>query len=420
VGGRGEGSRGLFLFVGGTFRSPIVADLFSEGTMKTAYFDCFAGISGDMILGAIVSAGYPIEQLNQCLAGLDLNVHLRASDTQRHGLAATHVSVEAPHEHVHRGLKDVLAILRAGNLPAPVLEKAEAIFRNLAAAEASVHGVSVDEVHFHEVGALDAIADVVGAVAGLHGLGVERVSASRLRFGTGETRGSHGSLPIPVPAVVALCKGLPAERTSLPFEMVTPTGAAILTTLAATIGEPLVMKTEVVGYGAGTRDSEQIANVLRLEIGESADSVDSRSPILIETNIDDASPEIHGYLCKRLLDLGALDAWLTPVIMKKGRPGVVVSVLAQPADVDTLAGVLFSETTTIGIRTTQVERRVLDRRIETVETPWGTVHIKRTQLPDGRSRFAPEYEDCARIAQEKGVPMLDVYQAALRAGPVDP
>ena len=380
--------------------------------MRLAYFDCYAGVSGDMILGALVDAGLCIQMLQKELDKLNLKeVCLRAGKVHRHGIAATKVDVVAGEEHVHRRLKDVLGIINAAGISSRAKRQSGAIFRRLAEAEAEVHGVSVERVHFHEVGAIDAIADIAGAVIGLELLGVERVCASSLRFGRGTTRSSHGILPIPVPAVLALCRDVPAERTDIPCELVTPTGAAILTTLADQIGARLSFRTRQIGYGAGSRDMDQIPNLLRLEIGESESCLRTDALTLIETNIDDMTPEIYGYLIDRLLSEGARDAYLTPLIMKKGRPGVMLSVLADPANTQSVTDLIFRETTTLGVRLRRVERQTISRRTEVVETAFGPVTVKVANY-GGRTRIAPEYEDCARIASEQGVPILEVYRAA--------
>ncbi len=381
--------------------------------MKIAYFDCTAGISGDMILGALVDAGLPLETLRKELDKLGLHeFELRAQKVEKHGISGTKVDVIAEEGHVHRHLKDVLNIINNSSVSDRAKKKAGDIFRRLAEAEAQVHGVSIEQVHFHEVGAVDAIVDVVGAVIGLDLLGIEAIYASTLRFGSGTTRGAHGAMPIPVPAVVALCKGLPARRTDIPFELVTPTGAAILTTLATSIGQPMTLRTETVGYGAGSRNLDQVPNLLRIEVGEQVTDLETDAPTLIETNIDDMNPEVYGYLVDRLLAEGARDAYLTPIIMKKGRPGIQLSVLADPDRVSPLTDLVLRETTTLGVRFSRVTRQMLPRTQETVETAYGPIRVKIAD-PDGLHRAKPEYEDCARLAREKNIPLLDNYKAAI-------
>lgn len=384
--------------------------------MRLAYFDCHAGVSGDMILGALVDAGLQVEVLQRELDKLGLEgVVLQDEKVKRHGIAATKIDVVAEEGHHHRRLQDVLGIIDAADISSGAKRQTCAIFRRLAEAEAEVHGISVDRVHFHEVGAADAIADIAGAVIGMEQLGVERVYASRLRFGRGTTRSAHGVLPVPVPAVVALCRNVAAERTEIPYELVTPTGAAILTTLAEHIGAvPAPFRTRRIGYGAGSRDMDQVPNLLRLEIGESESPLQTDTLTLIETNIDDMSPEIYGFLIDRLFTEGARDAYLTPVIMKKGRPGVVLSVLADPDRTQSFTDLIFRETTTLGIRIRRVERLTISRRRKVVETAFGPVAVKVASY-GGRRRVSPEFEDCARIASEQDVPILEVYRAASNA-----
>ncbi|MBT5829040.1 MAG: nickel pincer cofactor biosynthesis protein LarC [Candidatus Latescibacteria bacterium] len=379
--------------------------------MKVAYFDCFAGISGDMTLGALVDAGLSFDLLKTELDKLNVpEFKLSQRRVEKHGIAGTKVDVDAQEGHVHRHLIDVLYIINNSSLSDAAKEKARKVFQKLAEAEAKVHGTSINEVHFHEVGAVDAIVDVVGVVIGLELLGIEKIYASKFRFGSGRTRGAHGAMPIPVPAVVEMTKGYPAERTDIPLELVTPTGAAILTALSSGIGEQIHLKTEITGYGAGTRDVEQVPNLLRVEIGELITDSQTDSPILLETNIDDMTPEIYGYIIDRLLEAGARDAFLTPVIMKKGRPGIQLTALTDPNKEREITDLIFSETTTLGIRRIPVQRHMLERRTDTVDTPFGPIRVKIANV-NGKERVTPEYDDCARIAREKNVPILDVYKA---------
>jgi uncharacterized protein (TIGR00299 family) protein len=379
--------------------------------MKVAYFDCFAGISGDMTLGALVDAGLSFAALKSELDKLSVREFtLSKRRVEKHGIAGTKIDVNAREGHVHRHLKDVLEIINSSSISASAKEKAGRVFQKLAEAEAKIHGTTIEAVHFHEVGAVDAIVDVVGAIVGLELLGIEAIYASKFRFGSGHTRGAHGAMPVPVPAVVEMTKGFPSERTDIPYELVTPTGAAILTALASNIGETIQLRTESTGYGAGTRDVKQVPNLLRVEIGELVADPRTDFPILLETNIDDMNPEIYGYLIDRLLEAGARDAFLTPVIMKKGRPGIQLTVLADPNKETELTELIFSETTTLGIRRLPVQRHVLERRADTVQTPYGPIRVKIADI-GGKQRITPEYDDCARIAREKQVPILDVYKA---------
>lgn len=379
--------------------------------MKVAYFDCFAGISGDMTLGALVDAGLSFAALESELDKLSVREFtLSQRRVEKHGIAGTKIDVNAREGHVHRHLKDVLEIINSSAISASAKEKAARVFQKLAEAEAKIHGTTIEAVHFHEVGAVDAIVDVVGAIIGLELLEIEAIYASKFRFGSGHTRGAHGAMPVPVPAVVEMTKGFPAERTDIPYELVTPTGAALLTALASNIGETIQLRTESTGYGAGTRDVEQVPNLLRVEIGELVADPRTDTPVLLETNIDDMTPEIYGYLIDRLLEAGARDAFLTPVIMKKGRPGIQLTVLADPNKETELTELIFSETTTLGIRRLPVQRHILERRADTVQTPYGPIRVKIADI-GGKQRITPEYDDCARIAREKQIPILDVYKS---------
>ena len=399
--------------------------------MKIAYFDCFSGISGDMILGALLDAGLALEDLNREIAKLGVqDVAIERESTARHAIAATRAKVcvagapladaehhldlsgEPTHDHPHAHLKDITSRIAASRLDDVVKERSIRVFERLCAAEAEVHNAAPAEVALHEVGALDALIDVVGAVAGLWLLEVAEVCASPLRFGTGFVRCAHGRYPVPVPGVLALCRDVPTEQTDIRAELVTPTGAAIITTLARSFGPQPPFCQQAVGYGAGRRDLEAIPNLLRLRLGERVPA--SERVLLIEANIDDMNPEVYGYLFDRLLAQGACDVYATPVLMKKGRPGNVLSVLAPAGRLDELAAIVLQETTTIGLRYYGVERRVLERQIRAVATPYGEVNVKFSCI-DGRSRAAPEYEDCARLAQQHQVPLLSVYEAARTA-----
>ncbi len=399
--------------------------------MKIAYFDCFSGISGDMILGALLDAGLSLADLNREIAKLGVkNVAIEREATARHAIAATRAKVcvagapladaehhldlsgEPTHDHPHAHLKDITNRIADSRLDDVVKERSIRVFERLCAAEAEVHNAAPAEVGLHEVGALDALIDVVGAVAGLQLLEVEEVCASPLRFGTGFVRCAHGRYPVPVPGVLALCRDVPTEQTDIRAELVTPTGAAIITTLAHSFGPQPPFCQQAVGYGAGRRDLEAIPNLLRLRLGERVPA--SERVLLIEANIDDMNPEVYGYLFDRLLEQGACDVYATPVLMKKGRPGNVLSVLAPAGRLDELAAIVLQETTTIGLRYYGVERRVLERQIRTIATPYGEVNVKFSYL-DGRRRAAPEYEDCARLAQQHQVPLLAVYEAARAA-----
>ena len=407
--------------------------------MRIAYFDCFSGISGDMILGAMLDAGLELDLLNGEIAKLGLSdVAVERSATSRHAIAATCAWVrtgdaavaadhehhlELPHahnhehqhrEHQHHQLKDITDRIANSELGDTIKERTIRIFERLAAAEAEVHGVSVDEVHLHEVGATDALVDIVGAVAGLALLDVDEVYSSPLRFGTGFTRCAHGRYPVPVPGVLALCRDIPTEQTEIRAELVTPTGAAIITTLAESFGPQPTFRQQAVGYGAGSRDLKAVPNVLRLRLGERESACAGERLTLREANIDDMNPEVYSYSFDQLLAAGAREVYATPVLMKKGRPGHVLTVLAAVSDLDALTTIVLRETTTLGLRHYPVERRVLEREICLIATHYGEVQVKFSYL-DGRRRAAPEYEDCARLARQHQVPLLSVYEAACAA-----
>ncbi len=380
-----------------------------------AYLDCFSGISGDMLLGTLVDVGLAVEDLRSDLARLPLTGYeVTAKRVKKNGLAGTLVSVKTEHEHAHRGLHDIIAIIEQAKLPAEVTQPARKTFERLAAAEARVHGHTVEEVHFHEVGAVDAIVDIVGAFAGLHRLGIEKVYASPLPLGGGWVDTAHGRLPVPAPATVELLRGVPTYGGPVDAELVTPTGAAIITTICQDFGPMPPMVTAAVGWGAGSKDLPH-PNLLRLFLGEPTVRPREQQLALIETNIDDMSAELFGYVMERLLEGGALDVYFTPIVMKKSRPATLISVLCEPPLVDALSEMLFRETTTLGVRVTEVRRRCLDREWREVQTEYGSVRVKIGRLNDEVLNIAPEYEDCARLAREKGVPVKAVYEAARRA-----
>ncbi len=396
-------------------------------TMRTAYFDCFAGISGDMTLGALLDAGLPQATLEAVLQQLPLpGWQLDVQRVVKQGLAATAVRVHvAAGDHPHRHLADILHILDAAQLEPAVRGRAAAVFIRLARAEAAVHGTSPDDVHFHEVGAIDSIVDVVGAVAGLHLLGIEAVQASPLPMGHGFVRAAHGLLPVPVPAVMQLLaqRGIPVRDVDAAAELVTPTGAALLAELADDFGQYPAMVVRTVGLGAGQRDLP-FPNVLRVVIGETQPVPprgQARGPypveplLVLETNLDDMSPEIMADTSQRLLAGGALDVWLTPITMKKGRPAILLSILCRPADGPRLTDLVLTETTSLGVRQRLVDRVTLPRRIDEVETPWGKVRVKVGLLADGTAKGAPEYEDCRHAAEAGGIALREVYAAASAA-----
>lgn len=379
--------------------------------MRVAHFDCFSGISGDMTLGALVDAGVSGEALRDGIASLGLPIKLTIEKVRKGGFAATQVVVDAPEEEDHRHLADVEEILARGNLTAGQRDLAQRIFRRLAEAEAAVHGMPLDKVHFHEVGALDSIADIAGAAIGLDLLGAGRITCGGVATGSGMVKCAHGLMPIPAPGTAELLKGVPLRPSSIKAELTTPTGAAILATIVQEWVDTPAMSVTSIGHGAGSRDFLEQPNLLRLFVGESAGPAGHGQDQIwvLETNLDDVPPEIIGYCVEQLFAAGALDVFTTPIFMKKNRPGVLLSVLAPVTVVATLEEILFRETTTFGIRRYAVARHKLHRQATTVATPWGPVQGKLGWLEGRPPVFTPEYEDCARVARAHAVPLREVY-----------
>lgn len=383
---------------------------------KLAYFDCFSGVSGDMTLGALVDAGADLGAIEAELRKLPVKGwSLAAEKVKRGALAATLVKVTTEETHHHRGLTKILDTIAAAGLKARVAERASAIFRRLGEAEARIHNTTVEQVHFHEVGALDAMVDIVGAAVGCELLGIEEFACSAVNVGGGRAQTAHGPLPVPAPASIEMLRGKPVYSSGIEKELTTPTGAAIVSTLCARFGALPAMTASAIGYGAGSWELKEQANVLRLVIGESA--VASARPgeqivTVLETNLDDMNPQIYGYLAEQAFAAGALDVYSTAVQMKKGRPGVLLTLLCEPQQADGLAALLFRETTTLGVRSYEARRRVLARETVTVETPHGRVRMKLARMNGGVLNAAPEYEDCRRIAAERGVPLKQVLTEA--------
>ena len=451
--------------------------------MRIAYLECFSGISGDMFLGALVDAGVPPSLLEKTVAALDVGARLEISRVVRSGIAATKVDVwvdgekdlpreeywereathshshehsaheraehdhehghhghthshpgetrtepalslskgvSAPHEHSHgRGLTEIREIISAASISESSKKTAIAIFEALGWAEAKIHNSSVQSVHFHEVGAVDAMVDIVCAAVGAEALGVDEIICSPLNVGGGMVKCAHGMLPVPAPAAVELLANAPVYSSGLQAELVTPTGAAIVKTLASRFAAFPEMKIEKSGYGAGSRDFPGHPNVVRLTVGESlsnalAAKTASETISVLEANLDDLNPQVFGYVMDRLLEEGALDAFGMPVQMKKNRPGTLLTVLCKPEDASKLAQIIFTETTTLGVRRRDEVRQTLARRWENVQTQWGEVRIKIASMNGTVTNYAPEYEDCRRIAAEQHVPLKTVMQEATR------
>ncbi len=389
--------------------------------MKTLFFDCFAGTSGDMTLGALVSAGADARALIEQLALLDVpGYEISFEEVERSGISATRAHVRTGDERRHRHLSDIHKIIFDSRLADAVKQRASQIFTRLAEAEARVHNVPVERIHFHEVGALDAIVDVVGACIGFELLGIENFISSPLHVGSGMVEMAHGRFPIPPPAVAELLRGVPVYASDIVGELVTPTGAAIIATVCTKFGPLPAMRVERTGYGAGGREYQKFPNVLRVIIGEAQEVAERDAEfhveklLMIETNVDDASPQIIGHVMEQALRLGALDCFLTPVQMKKNRPGVLVSILCRAREREAMFELLFRETTTLGARLYQVERRALARETVTVETEFGAIDLKVARMAGHESGATPEYEQCRAAAERAGV-ALRVVEAAARA-----
>jgi uncharacterized protein (TIGR00299 family) protein len=383
--------------------------------MKIAYFDCFAGASGDMILGALMDAGLSPETLKTELAKLDLTHYdLELKKVVKRGLGGSQavVIVDQEHHHHHRHLSHIEEIIKTSTLDELVKQKSVQIFRRLAEAEAKVHRTTIENIHFHEVGAMDAIIDVVGAVAGLKAMGIQKIYCSPLHLGTGTVECAHGTLPVPAPATAELVKGFPVYSTGVPGELLTPTGAAILTTLASDFGPMPAMSVECLGYGAGTADPP-IPNLLRVSIGETAENVadcEMEQVAVIETNIDDMNPQMYDYLIQKILKMGAMDIYLSPVQMKKNRAGTLLTIICQPQRVDEFSDFLLRETTTIGLRWRIDNRIKAHRTIQAIKTQYGPINFKVAKIGHRTINVAPEYEDCKRAALENGIPLKQVME----------
>jgi pyridinium-3,5-bisthiocarboxylic acid mononucleotide nickel chelatase len=382
-----------------------------------AYFDCFAGIAGDMALGALLDAGGSADALRSGLAGVPLEpFELDVAAVERGGIGATQVTVRVGGPPAVRTWGSLRGTLAGADLPAPVRELALATFARLAEAEARVHRTPADEVHFHEVGAVDAVVDVVGAALLLHDLGVTEVWASPVATGSGLRRGGHGVLPVPAPAVLELLRGVPVHAGGVAAELTTPTGAAILAASATRFADLPPMRVARVGYGAGSRRHDELPNVLRVVLGERvAEAVDGDGGLVLEANLDDMTPELAPWVLERLLAAGAADVWFTPIHMKRGRPGITLSVLCAPGADAAVRELLWRETSTLGVRGLPVRKWMLERRLVEVEVPGGKVRVK-LGLDGGRVvNAAPEYADCARLAEQTGRPLKDVMARAQAA-----
>lgn len=389
--------------------------------MKILYLDCQAGISGDMTVGALLDLGVPLDHLRAELGKLGLSAgsyELATSRTERQHMPALKFDVVVHDHHTHRHYAGIDVMIASSGLSDPVKEKSRLIFRTLAEAEARVHGVEIGQVHFHEVGAIDSIVDIIAAAICLHYLQVEQIYASALPLGSGFVETAHGRLPVPAPATADLLRGLPLHGDCGPGERVTPTGVAILVALADAFGQQPAMQLERIGSGAGGRDFPDCPNILRAFLGRSpTEQRQNDDIIVVETNIDDSTPELLGYAMERLLEEGALDVFFTPIQMKKNRPGVMVSFLCRHDHFDRLAGLLLGETSAIGLRYYRADRMVMERRVVEQQTEFGSVRFKQVLDDDGKIvRVSPEYDDCRRIAREQGLPCRVVMARLQCAG----
>ena len=406
--------------------------------MKTLYFDCFSGASGDMIIGALLDLGLPLDDLRAALGSLTVEYgSVTAERVLRAGVSATKFHVREAgsshdrnhshdhhgahdhhhshaHHHHHRSIAEITALIRKSALSAAGKDRAIHLFERLAAAEAAIHAIPVENVHLHEVGALDSIIDIVGAVHGLERLGADRIVSSPLNLGGGTVKCAHGLFPVPAPATARLLQGVPVYSRDPQMELVTPTGALLVTGYATAFGPLPAMTLSQIGYGAGDRDPKNHPNVLRVIVGEANDGNDEQI-VEMTCEIDDMNPQLFGPLMDRLHGAGALDVFYAPVQMKKNRPGTLVTILSTPEHRERLSGILFAETTTIGVRYQEMRRERLDREIVSVETPLGGIRFKVSGRHGKVLNAAPEFDDCARVAAERGLPLKDVQAAAMKA-----
>ena len=388
--------------------------------MKQAYLDCSSGISGDMFLAALIDAGAPVDELFGELKKLPLGFYeFKRTRAMRSGLVGTRVEINVPSEQPHRHLADIQALIEGASLPARPAAQALKIFNHLAEVEGKLHNVSPGKVHFHEVGAVDAVLDIVGTCVGLELLEVDDLICSPLNVGGGHVDAAHGSLPVPAPATAELLKDIPVYSTGVDGEMVTPTGAALVATLASGFGPLPSMKIARIGYGAGEKEFPGHPNIARLFIGERLEAVTGHPGLpgdevvsVIEANVDDMSPQIYGYFLEQALAAGALDVTCSSLQMKKNRPGLAITILCEVEKTDALSQLIFEQTTTIGVRISEARRKVLEREQVAVETAYGRVQVKVAWREGKVVNAAPEFDDCQRLATEKSVPLKQVIAAA--------
>jgi len=383
--------------------------------MRVAYFNCFSGISGDMVLAALVDLGWSVKELERELDKLDLSGYqVEAKKVAKKGITSTQIEIRIEEDKKERKLKDILSILDESKLEKKIKERSRAIFIRLASVEAKIHGKSPQKIHFHELGGLDTIIDVVGAVAGMKYLGIEKMYSSSLPLGKGFVKCSHGTLPVPAPATLELLKGVPVYGSNIEAELVTPTGAAIISTLAENFGQMPPMKIDNIGYGAGQRDLP-IPNLLRVSLGVLKNVYEEDVVSLIQTNIDDMNPEFYEHIIDRLFDEGALDVFLTSIQMKRTRPATMLSVITDEEKIERMLEVIFDETTTLGVRISKIKRRKLNRESRKVVTKYGKIEVKIGKLDGIVKNVSPGYEECRKIATHLNIPLKKVYQEAKQA-----
>ena len=381
--------------------------------MKIAYFDCFSGISGDMILGALIDAGLDIQDIESELAKLKISgYNLKTQRVVKKGISGTKFIVEIIEQNIERKLKDIVEIVDQSDLSEDIKDLSKKIFKELATVEAKIHNKNIEEIHFHEIGGLDSIIDIIGSVIGIKKLGIEAIYSSKIHIGTGFVECQHGLIPVPAPATLELLKGISIFSMGIDAELTTPTGAAILKTLSRSFGGMPEMKVKKIGYGAGSRELE-IPNLLRVYVGETSErEYEKDEVILIETNIDNMNPEFFGYISEMLLTQGVLDVFMTPIFMKKNRPATMLSVLTTSDKLDKILSTIFTETTTLGVRIHRLERRKLTREIIKVKTRFGEIKVKVGKVGEMIKNIAPEYEGCKKIAVKQKIPLRDVYEEA--------
>ncbi len=386
----------------------------SRNDMKIAYFDTFSGISGDMVIGAFLNAGFSLSELESELQKLKLkDFKLSQRIVQKSAISASLFAVLYEGHHHSRSLKDIVKLISESELSEKVKDVSLKIFNTLGYAEAKIHNVALDEVHFHEIGAIDSIIDIVGAAICFEKFEIERIFSSAIPLGSGFVETQHGKMPIPAPATLEILKNYPVKFTEIPFELTTPTGAAIIASGSKGLLFEKNFNVERIGFGAGTKDIPNIPNLLRLVIGELVEDYATDETYLIETNIDDMNPELYPYVIEKLFEIGVHDAYLIPIIMKKGRPGIILSTLCESSKIDDALKIIYSETTTLGVRIIKTDRRKLNRSFDEIETTFGKVKVKISESPEGK-KIIPEFEECKRIALEKNIPISKIYDEILK------